>query len=80
MSFRRNRNVELSPGLNSCNENYFVKVNSFRKQQGLPDLKAKKRNCLKCDAVFLSDHAGVRMCPKHGGIREAVQESKVIFG
>ncbi len=79
MSFRRSRNIELQPGM-GVNGHFLKAIDSYREQMKLPKLQAKNRNCLKCGNIFLSDHAGVRLCPKHAGNREVARESKVIFG
>lgn len=81
MSFRRCRNVELMPTMSKgVNSNQFKIINKFREQQDLPPLIAKSRNCLKCGGLFVSDHAGVRMCSKHAYKQEVMYESKIIFG
>jgi len=50
MSFRLNK-----PALEK-------ETNEFRRHFGLPDLKAKIRNCLRCDREFLSYSAKNRNC------------------
>lgn len=42
--------------------NSLAEVNKSRKAMGLPPVRPKKRNCLRCDAEFLSQDAGHRMC------------------
>lgn len=36
--------------------------NEARSRRGLRQLVSKKRNCLRCDRVFLSQNYGHRMC------------------
>lgn len=42
--------------------NNLTEVNRTRRIHGLPEVKPKERECLRCDKKFLSENGGHRMC------------------
>ncbi len=52
-------------------------LNDVRKAQGMPEIVAKTRACLKCDKMFLSENSGHRMCANCGSIRSFGDTTKI---
>ncbi len=42
--------------------NNLTEVNKTRRNHGLPEVRPKERKCLRCEAEFLSENPGHRMC------------------
>lgn len=65
-------------GPNQARRLVTASVQKFRKQCGMPRIKEKKRNCLKCEKGFWSAGPSNRLCNSCGTWANGLDNTQVV--